>query len=48
MIWLSTYLYVMGAVIMWWFARSRNEPNLAKFFAVLFWPILVPMVALIY
>jgi len=45
-IYAAIYLYVMGATMMWWFARSTGKPLAAKVTATLGWPILVPISAL--
>jgi hypothetical protein len=42
----AIYLYVMGATIMWWYARSTAKPMAAKVLAVLGWPVIVPVAAL--
>ncbi len=46
MIYVAIYLYVMGATVVWWFARSRDYPRLSKAMAVLGWPIVIPVAAL--
>lgn len=46
MVWLSLYLYVIGATMMWWFARATDKPLAAKVLATLGWPIIAPMAAL--
>lgn len=46
MIWLALYLYVMGATVVWWFARQYPAPLAGKIIAVIGWPILVPFAAL--
>lgn len=47
MIWVIIYLYIVGATMMWWFARAQFEKHLAsKIAATILWPILVPIVAL--
>ena len=46
MIWLSLYLYIMGATVMWWFARSTRKPLAGKLLAAIGWPVIVPLAAL--
>jgi hypothetical protein len=46
MIWLVGYLYVIGATMMWWFARSTDKPMAAKVIASIGWPVVVPVAAL--
>jgi hypothetical protein len=46
MIYLAIYLYLMGATVMWWFARSQPTPRAGKVIAVIGWPVIVPVAAL--
>jgi hypothetical protein len=46
MIYVAIYLYLMGATLMWWFARSTNKPATAKVIAVIGWPVIAPAAAL--
>jgi hypothetical protein len=46
MIYVAIYLYLMGATVMWWFARAQPKPIAGKVLAVVFWPVLVPATAL--
>lgn len=47
MIWVAVYLYVVGATLMWWWARAqRTQPSAAKVLVAVLWPIMVPVVAL--
>jgi hypothetical protein len=45
-IYAAVYLYVIGATMMWWYARSTSKPMAGKIMAVFGWPIIVPIAAL--
>jgi len=46
MLWLAIYLYIAGSAMMWWWARAQKANVRGKITAAVFWPILVPWVAL--
>ena len=46
MLWIALYLYVVGATLMWWWARAQEKSKPAKILAVILWPIIVPIAAL--
>ena len=44
--WVAIYLYLMGAALMWWWARAQAADMGGKIVAAVAWPLLVPFVAL--
>ncbi len=46
MIFLVLYLYLIGATVVWWWARAQPAPFAGKVIAVIGWPVVVPIAAL--